>query len=142
MKKSQTVFRQINNLTHQLRRCFDVYFAARGITGVQASVLHFIMVESRYRDIFQKDIEAEFMVRRSSATNILQILEKGQYIRRENIASDARLKKIVLTPKSIELEKMIIAHILTIDERMVKDIPPEKIKVFREVLDEMSHNLE
>ncbi|MFA6850880.1 MAG: MarR family transcriptional regulator [Selenomonadaceae bacterium] len=142
MKTNQTVFRQINNLTHQLKRCFNIYFDNIGITGVQASILHFIMIESKYRDVFQKDIEEEFKVRRSSATNILQVLEKGQYIRRETIAYDARLKKIVLTAKTIELDKIIMEHIVKINERMLQNIPSDKLQDFQEVLSEMSRNLD
>lgn len=142
MKKNQTMFRQINNLTHQLKRCFNVYFDRRGITGVQASILHFIMFESKYRDVFQKDIEEEFKVRRSSATNILQVLEKKQYIRRENVVYDARLKKIVLTAKTIELDKIIMAHIVKINERMLQNIPLDKLQVFQEVLEKMSQNVD
>lgn len=142
MKKDKTIFRQINNLTHQLNRCFNVYFTSRGITGVQASILYFIMAKSKYRDIFQKDIEEEFMVRRSSATNILQILEKGEYIKRENVAYDARLKKIVLTGKTIELEKIIMTQIVKINERMLQDISMDQLQVFQNVLEKMSRNLE
>ena len=54
------------------------------------------------RDIYQKDIESEFAISRSTVTNILKLMEKKGYITRESVASDARLKKIALTDKGIQ----------------------------------------
>ena len=45
------------------------------------------------KDIFQKDIEAEFKICRSTVTNILKLMEKKGYIRRESVPYDARLKE-------------------------------------------------
>ena len=53
-------------------------------------------------DIYQKDVEKEFQIRRSTATGTLQILEKNGFIRREPVKQDARLKKLVPTDKAKE----------------------------------------
>lgn len=50
-------------------------------------------------DIYQKDIESEFAISRSTVTNILKLMEKKGYITRTSVESDARLKKISLTNK-------------------------------------------
>lgn len=50
-------------------------------------------------DIYQKDIESEFAISRSTVTNILKLMEKKGYITRTSVESDARLKKISLTDK-------------------------------------------
>ena len=60
------------------------------------------LYENRKKDIFQKDIEKFFSIGRSTVTNIIQILEKKGYVRRESVEYDARLKKVILTEQGIE----------------------------------------
>ena len=51
------------------------------------------LYENREQDIFQKDIEQRFAVGRSTVTNLLQLMEKKGFVRRESVKQDARLKK-------------------------------------------------
>ncbi len=39
------------------------------------------------KEIFQKDIEAEFNIRRSTATGILKLMEKNGFINRQTSAA-------------------------------------------------------
>ena len=64
-------------------------------------------------ETYQKDVEKEFKISRSTATGLLQNMEKLDYIYREVSEADSRLKRIVLTDKSIELHKRVI---LTFDK--------------------------
>ena len=59
--------------------------------------------ENRDRDIFQKDFEEKFSIRRSTASNMLKLMEKDGYIKRVSVENDARLKKIVLTDKAVKI---------------------------------------
>lgn len=45
-------------------------------TGTQGRVLHYLLGQKDDCDIFQKDIEFEFHIKRSTATELLQALEK------------------------------------------------------------------
>lgn len=47
-------------------------------------------------DIFQKNLESEFSISRSSVTNILQLMEKKGYIKRESVEMMQDLKKLCL----------------------------------------------
>ena len=66
------------------------------ITLSQAYVIDFICDNSS-RDIFQKDIEKEFDLKRSSVSLMLNNMEKNDLIKRVPVAEDARLNKIILT---------------------------------------------
>ena len=57
----------------------------------------------RHRDtpVFQRDIEREFSITRSTVTNILQLMERKGYIERRSVPQDARLKQLVLTEEGI-----------------------------------------
>ena len=51
------------------------------------------LYENREQDIFQKDIEQRFAVGRSTVTNLIQLMEKKGFVKRESVKQDARLKK-------------------------------------------------
>lgn len=74
------------------------------LTTMQAIVLQYIMVESKKRDVFNKDIENFFVVKSSSVTSMIHFLERGGYVRREDSAEDGRMKRLVLTEKSRQIE--------------------------------------
>lgn len=52
------------------------------LTAMQKHVLKFILLETLHSDIYQKDIEEEFQIRKSTATGILQLMEKKGFIYR------------------------------------------------------------
>ena len=66
---------------------------------MQMHVLRYILMSTLHRDVYQKDIEEEFQIRKSTATGILKLMEKHGFIRRESAQQDARLKRIVPTKK-------------------------------------------
>lgn len=112
------------------------------MSGVQGWIISFIHDEGKKRDIYQRDIEQEFNIRRSSVTGLLQTLEKNGMIRREAVESDARLKKITLTPKAVESRLMIDRKIKAFDKKLEAGITPEEKKIFLHVAAKMRDNLE
>lgn len=139
---AKEVGRMINTLSHQLKRQMCMNEAEDSLkTNVQRLILHYILFQSLSRDIYQKDIEKEFQIRRSTATGALQILEKNGFITREPVKEDARLKKLVPTEKAKGVRKHILDNINYIENLLRKDIDEEKLAVCMEVLDQMSVNL-
>ena len=78
--------------------------------------------ENRDRDIFQKDFEEKFSIRRSTASNMLKLMEKDGYIKRVSVENDARLKKIVLTDKAIKTHTAICRDIAAREKRLRKGL--------------------
>ncbi len=134
--------RLINKLSHQLKRQMCIQEEEDSLTtNMQRLVLHYILFESLKREIYQKDVEKEFQIRRSTATGTLQILEKNGFITRKPVEKDARLKKLVPTAKAEGVREHILENIRYIEELLVGNIPEEKLAVCREVLKQMSENL-
>lgn len=112
-----------------------------GLTPMQKHVLKFILFESLHRDVYQKDIEDEFHIRRSTVTGIIQLMEKNGFINRESVSKDARLKRLVPTKKSEDLRNKIIENIIERDEHMVRGISEEELKSCKNVLLKILDNL-
>ena len=131
----------INRVSHQLKRQMLWPDEPGDLTILQKSILHFILFETMQRDLYQKDLEKEFKVRRSTASENLRLLEKKGYLYRECAKEDARLKKIIPTEKAVCLRGQLLKSIERTEERIRQGIPEEDLKVFFRVLKQISANL-
>jgi DNA-binding MarR family transcriptional regulator len=88
--------------------------------------------DNRNRNIYQKDIEHTFSVVGSTVTNILQRMEKKGYIRRESVANDARLKRLLLTEEGFAAYEKI-SHSLQVQKTQVESLltPKEQEEFLR-----------
>lgn len=136
--------KKIRNLSNLIRRKVDKELIDRGIevTNSQARIIGFVYRESLNRNVYQRDIEEEFDIRRSSVTNILQLLEKNGYITRESVEEDARLKKIVLTKKGIGIHEIVIKGILEVEESLNSIYSKEELNQLLNLLDKLFVDLE
>ena len=85
------VGRLIHMMSHQMKRDSNSVASAienDELTIMQKHVLKFVLLESLHRDLYQKDIEEEFQIRKSTVTGILKLMEKHGYIYRESVKKD------------------------------------------------------
>ena len=111
------------------------------MTGTHGWAIGFFY-HNRDRDVFQKDFEQEFNIRRSTASNILALIEKNGLITRENVPYDARLKKITLTQKALDVQSVVEKAFESLEDTMKKGISEEELEIFFRVIDKINNNLE
>lgn len=92
--------------------------------------------------MFQRDIEAEFQIRRSTASEVLQAMEGGGLLRREPVGYDARLKKIVLTDYAQEIRKQLGEQVERIESLLTEGFTQEEIDRFFSYVERFNANLE
>lgn len=134
---------EIRVLANLIGRCLnEVGFndEQNSLTGPQGLVLGYLYDHQDY-DIFQKDIEATFNVRRSSATGLLKSLETNGFIERVSVAYDARLKKIILTEKAYEFKESLEKCIQKMEAILVKDLEPQEIEDLIRIMNKIKNNL-
>ena len=112
----------------------------KNLTGIQIWVLNFLF-RSAGKDVFQRDVEREFNIRRSTATELLKAMERGGLIRREPVGYDARLKKIVLTDYAEEIRKQIQAQIRKAEAIMTDGFTDEEVDAFFSYVERFKTNL-
>jgi len=100
------------------------------------------LYDHQENDIFQRDFENEFSIRRSTATAILQLMEKKELITRNPVKYDARLKKIILTDKAIEIHEMVAREIDQMEEQLTRGISGEELETFFTIMRKMKKNIE
>ena len=134
--------RNVDMLSRLLKRNTDIEVTKYGITGVQSAMIGFIYEKSRKKDVFAKDIEKAFDLRRASSAGIIQNMEKNGLIKREMVGNDARLKKIVLTEKALELRKKLDKSIKNTEKKMQEGLTKEEVEKYVELTKKMAKNLE
>ena len=135
---------EIRNLSNLIRRDIENHadeLEFKPNKGVRGWAIDYFY-ENRDRDIFQKDFEEKFSIRRSTASNILKLMEKNGFIERQSVESDARLKKIVLTEKAILLHNCIAEDIKRREKRLRKGLTDEELKAFFSVMQKIKTNME
>lgn len=133
---------EIKMVSNLIQRNINCDLEWSEVTRAQGWVIGFI----RRRDeqgiaTFQKDIEKAYEIRRSTATGILQLLEKNEYLRKESVAEDGRLKKLVLTPKAIQVHEKIITKLDRFERKLIEGVSEEELEIFLQVIEKMKYNL-
>ena len=134
--------RNVHMLSRLLKRNTDIEVTKYGITGVQSAMIGFIYEKSRKKDVFAKDIEKAFDLRRASSAGLIQNMEKNGLIKREMVGNDARLRKIVLTEKALELRKKLDKSIKNMEKKMLEGLTKEEVEKYLELTKKMAKNLE
>lgn len=110
------------------------------LTGTHGWVIRYLY-ENKDNDIFQRDIEKTFGVRRSTITSMLQIMEKNGLITRGSVPYDNRLKKITPTEKALELHRRISDEIDAIEAELSAGLSEEEISAFISTIEKIKKNL-
>lgn len=132
----------LNNLIKRQMACTMAGSDVACITGMQAMVLHYLIQSEGQGDRFQKDIETQFAMRRSTATGILQLMEQHGLLLREQSTHDARLKRLVLTEKARALNEQIHQGLERTETLMQRGVTPEELEIWFAVCKKIRANLE
>ena len=119
---------QVHRIDRSISKLLEMRVKEEGLDEIALMhgwILRYLY-EHQDKEIYQKDIEKYFGICRSAVTNIIQTLEKKGYICRASVASDARLKKVML--------KM--------DAQLEEGITEEELHAFMHVIDKVYYNME
>lgn len=140
MQQPEHIGLYINIVSHQIRRVTDGFSARYGLTGIQSRILSFI-ASMPEQDIFQKDIEKRFGIRRSSVTSVISNLEQNGFLKRQPVPGDARLKKLVLTESGMAIHQEISDAIREFEFSLNNYFSPRQLKELLDMLRVLIVNL-
>lgn len=131
--------RCIGKLSNQIRRRIDALASKGAFSGAQGRALHFIL--SQPEELFQKDIEEEFGLRPSTATELLKKMEQNGLIRRETSGYDGRRKRIIASSKAVQYKDQVMEGLEQLEEDLTRGISEEDMDTFYRVIDKMLENV-
>ena len=132
------MFKQINNI---YEKEFNNLLRGIGITSSQCAVLDYLLGSSK-EFMNQKDIEKEFGLRPSTATELLKTLESRKMIQRVSSEEDGRYKKIQFTEAAEDIRLALQQEIQKTEGLLVEGISQEDLNTFMKVAEKMLENLE
>lgn len=130
----------LSNLIKRKVHCFLPQINAQ-LTDCERQLIGFLY-QNKDRDIFQKDVELKFVIRKSTASRMLKGLEEKKFITRESVEGDARLKKICLTPMAQAMQKNVLDRLDDFEDMLSFGITEEEKEIFLEVTNKIKKNLE
>lgn len=128
--------RILNNLIRNLIN--NTKYEDLTVTRLHSWIIGFVFTSKG--PVYQRDVETEFGIRRSTATNILSSMEANDLIRRESVEHDGRLKRIVLTDKAVSLHKKIIASVNEVEKQLRQGISEEELSSFFSTIRKIENN--
>lgn len=130
----------LSNLLKRKVHCFLPQINVE-LTDSERQMIGFLY-HNKDKDIFQKDIELKFVIRRSTASRMLKGLEEKNFITREPVESDARLKKICLTPMAQTMQENVLERLDDFEDLLSRGITDYEMGIFLTVADKIKKNLE
>ena len=101
-----------------------------------------ILIESEKHSVYQKEIEQEFGLRPSTATELMRSMEQKGLISRIPEEFDGRYKRIVFQEKATEMKEALRQEIEESECLLLRGISEEEQKEFMRIAGKMLQNLD
>lgn len=144
MKESYRIGWQIKVLSNLIKREVGNFGCDKyqdELTGNNMFIIGYL-ARHRDEDVFQKDLEEFFSVRRSTMSTIILRMEQKGFLSRESVSHDARLKKLVLTEKGEQIHEMIESKIEDTEKKLSSGLTEDEKQTLFHLLEKLRRNLE
>ncbi len=144
MKREETVGFIVRSLDNMMMRnaMAEDSVGKRSMTPVMQGWIIGYLYDNKDREVFQRDIESEFYIARSTVTCVVKQMEKKGYIARVAVERDCRLKRLCLLKKGEDLHKQFLHSIDIVEEKMRRGVEEEELQIFFKVAKQIRSNLE
>lgn len=136
----QSIYKYINQLSNSQRRLIERLAKGKIYSGTQGKLIHYLF-SHRESAVYQKDIEAAFGLRASTATELVSSLEKTGLLRRVQSEKDARCRELVLTELADTVKDDVFQDIDALEKQLTLSIAPEELDTWVRVTCKMLENL-
>lgn len=135
MRKEETVDHNIKAAWHAIARMYNQQAQQYGGTMATGYVL--LNINSEEGSAATK-IAPLMGLEARSLTRILKSMEEEGLIRRQADAKDRRSVRIFLTQRGIAMKERARGAVIAFNEAINRQIPPDKLKVFLEVVQDIT----
>lgn len=131
----------LNFLNHTNSDMHDKIFPAN--TSSYAYIVAFLCnMASAGKVIYQRDVEREFDLSRSTVSSILKELEANGLIERRAVLSDGRLKRVLPTEGARMINEICKKDMDSVADKLFDGVDSEQIESFIDTLSKMTENAE
>lgn len=146
VKREDTIGFNIRSIDNMLMRkamaMSDEESGKNGMMPVMQGWIMGYLYDHKEEEIFQRDIEAQFYIARSTVTCLVKQMEQKGYIARVAVERDCRLKRLCLLEKGEEIHKRFLQNIEKVEEEIREGVSEEELQTFLKVAVKIRNNLE
>ena len=133
--------RRVNNLIFRKINQFHRENNVDNVTPMHDWIMSYLYWHKN-EPVYQRDIEREFSITRSTVTNILQLMERKGYIERQSVPQDARLKRLILTEEGGRVHEKTMLSLHQTDEFVAGLLTEEENAELLRLLNKLRKGLE
>jgi len=111
------------------------------LTSSNVHIIKFLY-ENRDKEISQKDIEVNFSLTAPTISANLKLMEKNGLVTRKYSTKDTRVKIVMLTQKSIDMEIGIRNNMIPVEEKFNRALNEDEQKLFLVLLEKIKSEFE
>lgn len=129
----------LRKLNNHIQKCSHSFYNRKEINECSLSNLWVIdyLTDNLDKDIYQKDIEAEFSINRATASKMLTLMEEKSFITRIPCEEDGRLKKIKVLPEGEKLKSICLAIRKEMEKELSFSLTQEEVETLKNILKKM-----
>ena len=112
---------ELKALKNVMSRCMEADPQLQKLDGMSCTNALIIgyLAHHESEEVFQRDLEREFGITRSTASKIVTLMVQKGYVTRCPVPQDARLKKLALTEKARVFSENMFAKGKELEERIL-----------------------
>lgn len=143
--KKDCIGNDIRILSHQIHRWIENSPNKKkidSVTGANAWIIGYISDKTKNNeDVFQKDLEKNFEITRSTASKVVNLMVEKGMVERQSVPWDARLKKLILTDKGREIDELMLEDFSVVEETLSKGFSEQELEQFFDYMHRMQKNM-
>ena len=131
MREEVYPMRAMANLTCVWHRVIEKQMSDLGLSSIQSRMLGYLYFQLQNgKQVFQKELEEEFRIRKSSVTSVIQMLEKKGLVRRAGVTGDARRKELMLTEQGIAVQETVMERLDALEGLVNEALSPKEKQIW------------
>ncbi len=132
--------RILNNTIRQVSCMQNREALNQNITMLQMGILgHLLKHEGK--PVFQKDIEEHIAIGKSTLSEVINVMEKNDLLKRVPSKADGRYRELVLTDKGREFGGRFAEGVMRFNEQLCVGISKEELESCLDIIERMTENV-
>ena len=142
MQEENYPMKAMMNLNCIWHRVIENSMADLGLTSIQSRMLGYLYFQLQNgKQVFQKELEEEFRIRKSSVTSVIQMLEKKGLVRRAGVTGDARRKELMLTEQGIAVQETVMERLDALEGLVNEALSPKEKQIWLSCIRKIENRL-
>lgn len=132
---------KINYVSNIIKREIEKLESIEALERVSGTNSFILVYISEKEIVFQKDIEKEFGITRSTASKVISLMESKGMIIRKSVSNDLRLKQLVLTDDAKMFVESVKMDLKSFEERLTHGLTKEEKENLLSIMNKLENNI-